>query len=268
MEDKVVLITGASSGIGAATVEHFADIGYKRFSIVARREEKLKELAQRCKAKGAKDVLILPLDLSDMDCAKSAVVKTVEHFKRLDIMICNAGVTDPKTCVKLRDLAMEDYMHTFNINYFCPVVMTKEALPHLEKTKGSIVHVSSTLASHPDGLEGLMCAYGTSKAALNYFSKAINRQEASNGIRINILSPGVIVTPLLTAFANVQKTGKTEIDETLLEEGQQYFKDASRMGRLGEPVEMAKIMAFMVSDDNAYMSGSEIISDGGLGAGS
>ena len=63
----------------------------------------------------------------------------------LDIMICNAGVTDPKTCVKLRDLAMEDYMHTFNINYFCPVVMTKEALPHLEKTKGSIVHVSSTL---------------------------------------------------------------------------------------------------------------------------
>ena len=53
-----------------------------------------------------------------------------------------------------------------------------------------------------------------------------------------------------------------------LEEGQQYFKDASRMGRLGEPVEMAKIMAFMVSDDNAYMSGSEIISDGGLGAGS
>ena len=60
-------------------------------------------------------------------------------------MICNAGVTDPKTCVKLRDLAMEDYMHTFNINYFCPVVMTKEALPHLEKTKGSIVHVSSTL---------------------------------------------------------------------------------------------------------------------------
>ena len=81
MEDKVVLITGASSGIGAATAEHFADIGYKRFSIVARREEKLKELAQRCKVKGAQDVLVLPLDLSDMECAKRAVVKTVEHFK-------------------------------------------------------------------------------------------------------------------------------------------------------------------------------------------
>ena len=80
MEDKVVLITGASSGIGAATAEHFADIGYRKFSIVARREEKLKELAERCKVKGAKDVLILPLDLSDMECAKAAVVKTVEHF--------------------------------------------------------------------------------------------------------------------------------------------------------------------------------------------
>ena len=79
-KDKVVLITGASSGIGAATTEHFADIGYKKISIVARREEKLKELAEKCKAKGATDVLILPLDLSDMECAKSAVVKTVEHF--------------------------------------------------------------------------------------------------------------------------------------------------------------------------------------------
>ena len=80
MEDKVVLITGASSGIGAATAEHFADIGYKKLSLVARREEKLKDLAEKCKAKGAKDVLVLPLDLSDMECAKSAVVKTVEHF--------------------------------------------------------------------------------------------------------------------------------------------------------------------------------------------
>ena len=80
MEDKVVLITGASSGIGAATVKHFADIGYKKFSVVARREEKLKELAEKCKVKGAKDVLILPLNLSDMECAKSAVVKTVAHF--------------------------------------------------------------------------------------------------------------------------------------------------------------------------------------------
>ena len=82
MEDKVVLITGASSGIGAATAEHFADIGYKKLSIVARREERLNELAERCKAKGAKYVLVLPLDLSDMECAKRAVVKTVEHFKR------------------------------------------------------------------------------------------------------------------------------------------------------------------------------------------
>ena len=60
-----------------------------------------------------------------------------------------------------------------------------------------------------------MSAYGTSKAALNYFTKAINRQECANGIRINILSPGVIATPILTQFFNVQKTGKPDIDETL-----------------------------------------------------
>merc|ERR1712241_91736 len=255
MEDKVVLITGASSGIG-----------YKKLSIVARREEKLKELAQKCKAKGAKDVLVLPLDLSEMECAKSAVVKTVEHFKRLDIMICNAGVADMKTMVNLRDMNMDDYMHTFNLNFFCPVIMTKEALPHLEKTKGNIIQVSSIVASSPGGGEGHLSAYGTSKAALSYFTKAINRQECANGIRINILSPGVVMTPIMTQFVNVQKTGKAEIDESLMDEARnsEELQKTSRMGRLGEPIEMAKLMAFMVSDDNAYMSGSEIISDGGI----
>ena len=58
-------------------------------------------------------------------------------------MICNAGVGDPKTIQPMRDVKMDDYLHTFNLNFFCPVVMTKEALPHLEKTKGNIVHVSS-----------------------------------------------------------------------------------------------------------------------------
>ena len=67
----------------------------------------------------------------------------------VDIFICNAGVTDLKTMVKVREMPMDDYLHTFNINFFCPVVMTKEALPHLEKTKGSIVFVSSTLGKAP-----------------------------------------------------------------------------------------------------------------------
>ena len=63
-------------------------------------------------------------------------------------MICNAGVGDPRTMVMMRETAMEDYMKTFNLNFFCPVVMTKEALPHLEKTKGNIVHVSSITGEH------------------------------------------------------------------------------------------------------------------------
>ena len=70
----------------------------------------------------------------------------------LDIMICNAGVADIRTMVNLRDMQMDDYMNTFNLNFFCPVVMTKEALPHLEKTKGNIVHVSSIVGMFQNGL--------------------------------------------------------------------------------------------------------------------
>ena len=148
-------------------------------------------------------------------------------------MICNAGMY--KNPGLMRDTKMDDFIVTFNLNFFCPVVMTKEALPHLEKTKGNIVYVSSILgkatlalyidplhwvhacvtANSPNGQGGLVSAYGASKAALNYFAKAVNRQEASKGIRINILSPGVVVTPIVTPFVSVQRTGKFEINEAL-----------------------------------------------------
>ncbi len=81
MEDKVVLITGASSGIGAGTAEHFAKIGYKKLALVARREAHLRGTADKCRATGAKDVLILPIDLSTREGAISAVKKTLDHFE-------------------------------------------------------------------------------------------------------------------------------------------------------------------------------------------
>ena len=81
MEEKVVIITGASSGIGAATAEHFAKVGYKKLTLVARREAQLNEVAEKCKKNGAKDVLVLPLDLSTKEGSAAAVEKTVEHFE-------------------------------------------------------------------------------------------------------------------------------------------------------------------------------------------
>ena len=80
---------------------------------------------------------------------------------------------------------------------------------------GALYTLFSVPANSPSGQGGLVSAYGASKAALNYFAKAVNRQEASKGIRINILSPGVVVTPIVTPFVSVQKTGKFEINEAL-----------------------------------------------------
>ncbi len=163
MEDKVILITGASSGIGKGAAEHLAKIGYRRLSIVARREAKLEEVASTCRQHGAKDVLVLPIDLSAWNDAREAVQQTINYFKRtsiirillymqfnptffytkgLDILICSAGVIPKAIRCPTSDLSYEAFDQTMALNFSCPVAMTIEAIPSLRKTKGNILYIS------------------------------------------------------------------------------------------------------------------------------
>ena len=140
-ENKVVLITGASSGIGAGTALHFAAIGYKNLALVARQTEELEKVAKACRGKGAPKVLTLTKDLSMPEQCQEVIEETVKEFGgRLDVLISNAGILRKGT---VRELSFEDFEMAMRVNLTASFLLTKYALPHLEKTKGTIVYNSS-----------------------------------------------------------------------------------------------------------------------------
>lgn len=144
MEAKVVLITGASSGIGEATAVHFAELGYKNLALVARREQKLRDVAEKCKLGGAEKVLLVPKDLSDPEkVCPEIVASVIAEFGRLDVLVSNAGIFIGG--VSGRKLEAESFFKIMNLNVLAAAMLTKHALPHLQKTKGAIIYTSSNL---------------------------------------------------------------------------------------------------------------------------
>ena len=138
MQDKVVLITGASAGIGEATALHFADIGYRKFALVARGKEKLQELANKLRAKGATKLLLLAKDLYEpTKVCESIINEVIAYFGRLDIFFSNAGIFFGGNTG--REIQEDQLNKVMNLNFISGVYLSKYALPHLEKTKGTII---------------------------------------------------------------------------------------------------------------------------------
>lgn len=252
VEDKVVIITGANSGIGAGIAIHFAKIGYKKLVLLARREDKLNEVANKCRREGIEGVrvLILAKDLLKEESAQEAINATMEEFGRLDIVICNAGMSQAHTSIRNKSTA--EFRQTLDLNLFAPFFMSRAALPHLEKTKGNILFISSALGTRP--MWG-MSDYCTSKAGLDHFCRTLASEEVKNGIRANILAPGVIATEFFTNGKN---------DQESLDKVREEMKSFSPLDRIGEVEEMASLAAFLVSDQNQFMTGSTVVSDGGF----
>ncbi|TRY75523.1 hypothetical protein TCAL_15566 [Tigriopus californicus] len=250
MDAKVILVTGANSGIGAGIVLHLVRIGYRKIAILARRESMLQQVANDCEGIAPCEILILPKNLLDESACHQAVEDTVDHFGRLDVVISNAG--GGSGAAKVRDKCVSDFRHTLDLNVIAPFLITKAALPHLEKTKGNILYVSSiagtqTVHNYSD--------YCSAKAALNHFARNVASEEAAKGVRANVLAPGVIVTEGQTHGSS---------SEQAFDVVRQNLRKYQPLGRVGEIVEMAKLAAFIVSDDNRFMTGSIITADGGV----
>ncbi|XP_028166632.1 uncharacterized protein LOC114357292 isoform X3 [Ostrinia furnacalis] len=248
--NKVVLVTGASAGIGEAIALLFAKLGAK-LAIVGRDAGNLGSVAKRCQAEKGLAPLAIVADLAtDAGCDKTAK-DTLVHFGRLDVLINNAGV-GARTCIQNAD--METFDRVFNTNVRGVYNLTRQLVPALIKSKGNIINISSiagtcvTVGSLP---------YPMSKAALDHFSKLIALELAPLGVRVNTVSPGVTVSKFVQRL--------TDYNE---KQYQDWLKNASGsipLGRVCSGEDIAKMVAHLASDElSPLVTGTVVEVDGGM----
>jgi len=242
---RKALVTGGDSGIGAATAIAFAREGADvAISYLPEEEEDAQRIAGLITAAGQKAVT-LPGDITDASWCREMVTKTVEGLGGLDILVNNAG--KQQTQETLADISDEQFDETFKTNVYAMFWITKAALPHLQPG-ATIINTSSIQAYQPSET---LVDYASTKATINTFSKALAQQLAPKGIRVNIVAPGPIWTPLQTAGG--QPT------EALPEFGEQ-----TPLGRAGQPAELAPAYVFLASGESSYVSGETLHVNGGM----
>ncbi|KPI95966.1 PREDICTED: uncharacterized oxidoreductase YxbG-like [Papilio xuthus] len=242
--NKVVIVTGSSSGIGAAAALAFAKEG-ANVVIVGRNEEKMKNVSDKCESFGKKP-LVVKADVSKDDEAKNIIDATINRFGKLDVLVNNAGMFVPNDITS--DNFMDGYDRVMNINLRAPVYLTHLAIPHLITTKGNIVNISS-IAATSTSLASTILSYYISKAGLNHFSRGVALKLAENGVRVNIVSPGPVRTDILD-----NSSGSINWDS---------FAESTPLKRVGEPQEIADLILFLASDKAKGITGSEFVSDNG-----
>ncbi|HZM89846.1 MAG TPA: glucose 1-dehydrogenase [Blastocatellia bacterium] len=242
---KKVMVTGASSGIGRATAERFLSDG-ATVALVGRRESALREVASSHSGPG--NAVIIPADLSDEKQTEACVVQAVETMGGLDVLVNAAGILKAG---RIEDTALELWDEMMNINLRSVFHLMKLAVPHLERSKGNIVNVSSVTG--PRSFPGVL-AYCVSKAAVDQLTRCAALELAAKGIRVNEVNPGVVVTEL-------HRSGgmNDEAYAAFLE----HSKTTHPLGRVGQPQEVADLIYFLASDHAGWITGATVSIDGG-----
>jgi meso-butanediol dehydrogenase / (S,S)-butanediol dehydrogenase / diacetyl reductase len=242
-EGKVVIVTGAGSGIGAGTARRFLREG--AFVVVnGRREHKLQEtLAGFDAAKS----LVHPGDVSDETYVRRLVEDTVTKFGRLDVLVNNAGMA---IFGPFAQTTTADWRKVMGTDLDGVFFACREALPHLLKTKGSIVNLSS--ASGLGGDWGLS-AYNAAKGAITNFTRALALEYGSLGVRINAVAP---------SLTSSEATADIENSKAVMA----AFEERLPIGRAATPDDIAGVIAFLASEDAVFINGAILPVDGGLHA--
>jgi len=242
---RKALITGADSGIGAATAIAFAREGADgAMSYLPEEKEDADRIAGILTEAGA-NVVQLPGDLRDPDYCRDLVAQSVEKLGGLDILVNNGG---KQVAVEdLADVTDEQFDDTFKTNVYAMFWITKAALPHL-KPGATIINTTSIQAYSPSDI---LVDYASTKATINAFTKGLAQQLAPKGIRVNAVAPGPIWTPLQPSGGQPQEALPT-------------FGEQTPLGRMGQPAELAPAYGFLASAESSYVIGETLNVNGGM----
>lgn len=245
-DKKVVLVTGASSGIGRATALRFASEG-TRVALVARRADKLAEVAKEIEINGG-EAKVIVADVTEEADIERAVHETVELFDGIDVLVNAAGIIATGT---IENTALEDWDYMMNLNVRAPYYLIQCAMPYLIERKGSIVNVSSVTGIR--AFPGVL-AYCVSKAAVDQLTHCVALEVANKGVRINAVNPGVVVTHL-------HRTGG--MNEEAYAAFLEHSKTTHPLGHVGQPEEVAELIFFLASPKANWITGISCPIDGG-----
>lgn len=247
LEGKVALITGGNSGIGSATAALLASEG-AAIVITGRNRERGEQVAQAINEDGGK-AMFLSCDVRVADECRQTVERTLERFGRIDVLFNNAGVFHPKT---VPECSEQEWDETIDSSLKGAFLMSKYALPSMIKRgSGSIIHTSSGW-----GVLGgdRAAAYCAAKGGLIVMAKAMAIDHGPDGIRVNCVCPGDVLTPMLPDDA--KKRGMDWED---------YLEGASDrpLGRVGTSDDIARAVLFLACDDSSFITGEALVVDGG-----
>ncbi|MCU4975466.1 SDR family oxidoreductase [Halobacteria archaeon AArc-m2/3/4] len=242
-DQDVVLVTGSNYGIGKATVTRFAREG-ANVVVTGRDERRGRTVLEQLREEGTIAIHV-PANLADPDAIETLIEKTVHKFGRIDVLVNNAAAQTHQT---VKTTSIDEWVLTFDVNVRAYWLTVKHALPHMPDGS-SIVNVSS---NHAFETGAHSFPYNVTKAAINGLTRAM-ALEFGPSIRVNTLNSGWVTTDETTAD-----------DETIAE--RKEIADIHPAGRMGRPEDVAGAIAFLASDDAAFITGSHLLVDGGRSA--
>lgn len=243
LENKVAVITGATSGIGLESAKRFLAEGAK-VVLTGRSEEKLNQLPSELDG----DYLLVKAEASSVADSKMLIEKTVEAFGKIDVLFLNAGIFRIETIDALTE---EIFDEVYNVNVRGPLFTVNAAHDYFNEGASIIFNTSVTDVK---GFPG-MSAYASSKAALRSLTRTLAAEFGPKGIRVNAISPGPIDTPIY---------GKHNAPQENIDQMAANFPSMISLGRFGNSAEIASTALFLASSESSYITGAEIPVDGGF----
>jgi len=241
LTDKVALVTGGSRGIGFAIAKILSDNG-ATVVITSKNSEKIKQAEAKIS-----NSFGITCNIKKKNEVQNVLDQTIKKFGKLDILVNNAGIF-PKIKL-LHEIEEEEWNEVLDVNLTGQFRFTKEAIPHLQKTSGCIINISSDAGLK--AYQGFNAdAYSASKAALIVLTKCWALEYAKNKIRVNCICPGVVDTDMTKPFLKNQK----DIE---------FMNNEHPLGRIGQPEEIGKSVLYFASDDALWITGAILTVDGG-----